>query len=138
MHEFIFFLVFQLSYLTSLHLLAEADPLMPDSENMRTFITSTSMDASSKALSKELNRTHQRVEDNLSSIGKTVVTQSLSTPSPPGSVTPWLSMWCCFSCSVNLFFCCLIGASFQGMMKEKPAPPLEANRKGLHLTSCLR
>ena len=43
---------------------------MPDSENMRTFITSTGMDAVSKALSKELNRTHQRVEDNLSSIGE--------------------------------------------------------------------
>lgn len=47
----------------------EADPLMPDSENMRTYIAASSTDAASKALSKELNRIHQRVEDNLSTIG---------------------------------------------------------------------
>lgn len=48
---------------------AEADPLMPDSENMRTYISSSG-DAVSKAASKELNRIHQHVEDNLSTIGE--------------------------------------------------------------------
>ena len=49
---------------------SEADPLMPDSENMRTYIAASGTDAASKALSKELNRIHQSVEDNLSTIGE--------------------------------------------------------------------
>jgi hypothetical protein len=70
-----FFNVMLCEYVTrqsfyALDMFLEANPFMPDSENMRTYIASSGTDAASKALSKELNRIHQRVEDNLSSIGE--------------------------------------------------------------------
>ena len=91
---------------------------MPDSENMRTYIAAANTDAASKALSKELNRIHQRVEDNLSTIGERQL----------------LRMLCYNGLHDIRHRVSILFDRIQAMMRGKRAQLQEVNRKRLRLT----